>query len=74
MRGIDKRANAWRTRKEALDKKTDVLVKMLHRTWQHGIEASFVLFDSWFAHDAVIAQTMDIGYGVICRLKSGRVK
>ncbi len=63
MRGIDKRTNGWRRRKEALDKKTDVLIQMLRRTWDHGIDASFVLFDSWFAHDAVIAQIMDIGYG-----------
>lgn len=74
MRRIDKRTNGWRRRKEALDKKTDVLIQMLRRTWQYGIDASFVLFDSWFAHDAVIAQIMDVGYGVICRLKAGRVK
>jgi|TARA_B100000315_G_scaffold241605_1_gene262635 hypothetical protein len=74
MREIDKRTNGWCRRKEALDKKTDVLIQMLHRTWQHGIDPSFDLFGSWFAHDAVIAQIMDVGYGVICRLKAGRVK
>ena len=55
-------------------KKTDVLVEMLARAWRYGIDASFVLFDSWFAHDVVIANILTIGYGVICRLKPTRAK
>lgn len=74
VRDIDKRTNGWHRRKEALRKRTEVVVEMLSRAWQHGIDASFVLFDSWFSHDAVIAKILDTGYGVICRLKKGRVK
>jgi len=74
MRDIDKRTNGWCRRKEALRKKTDVLLEMLDRAWKSGIDASFVLFDSWFAHDAVISKIYALGYGVICRLKRGRVK
>lgn len=74
IRQIDKRTNGWRRRKEAFTKKTDALVEMARRAWSYGIDASFVLFDSWFAHDAIIAQILTIGYGVICRLKAGRVK
>jgi hypothetical protein len=74
LRNIDKRTNGWRRRKETFKKKTDVLVEMLERAWKYGIDASFVLFDSWFAHDAVIASILNIGYGVICRLKRGRAK
>lgn len=74
MRDIDKRTNGWRRRKEALNKKTDVLLRMIERAWKSGIDASFVLFDSWFSHDVVIHKIMNIGYGVICRLKRGRVK
>jgi len=73
-RDIDKRTNGWRRRKEALHKKTDALVQMIDRAWKSGISASFVLFDSWFAHDDVISRIYHIGYGVICRLKRGRVK
>lgn len=73
-REIDKRTNGWRRRKEALNKKTDALVQMIDRAWKSGINASFVLFDSWFAHDNVISQIYNIGYGVICRLKKGHVK
>lgn len=74
MRAIDKRTNGWKRRKEALRKKTEVVVEMIARAWQNGIDASFVLFDSWFSHDEVIAKIKDIGYGVICRLKKGRVR
>lgn len=74
IRKIDKRTNGWRRRKEAFEKKTDVLIEMLHRAWSYGIDASFVLFDSWFAHDSVISEIVKIGYGVICRLKAGKVK
>ena len=74
MRDIDKRTNGWKRRKEALSKKTDVLVQMLDRAWKSGIDASFVLFDSWFAHDDIIHRIVDVGYGVICRLKRNRVK
>jgi len=74
IRNIDKRTNGWRRRMETFRKKTDVLIEMLTRTWNFGIDASFVLFDSWFSHDRIISQILKIGYGVICRLKTGRVK
>jgi len=47
---------------------------MLKRSWNYGIEASFVLFDSWFSNDALISKVISIGYGVICRLKRGKTK
>ena len=74
VREMDKRTNGWRRRKEVFKKKTDLLVEMLQRAWNNGIDASFVLFDSWFAHDIVISKILHIGYGVICRLKRGRTK
>ena len=74
LRDIDKRTIGWRRRKEALNKKTTTLVSMIDRAWKSGIDASFVLFDSWFSHDDVISKVYNIGYGVICRLKRGRVK
>lgn len=74
VRDIDKRTIGWRRRKEALSKKTETLISMVDRAWRSGIDAGFVLFDSWFSHDDVISKIYDIGYGVICRLKKGRVK
>jgi len=74
LRNIDKRTCGWKRRNEALDKKTAVLLQMVDRAWHQGLDASFVLFDSWFAHDKIISSICSTGYGVICRLKKGRVK
>ena len=74
MKIMDKRTNGWKRRKEALCKKTDILIEMVQRAWNAGIDASFLLFDSWFAHDDVIHRVCNCGYGVICRLKRGKVK
>lgn len=74
IKKIDKRTNGYQRRKEALQKKPELLVAMLRRAMLFGMDASFVLFDSWFAHDAIIANILDIGYGVICRLKTSRAK
>jgi hypothetical protein len=74
LRAIDKRTCGWQRRKEALKKKTDALLQLVNRAQQVGIDASFVLFDSWFAHDKIISSICSTGYGVICRLKKSRVK
>ena len=74
LRTIDKRTCGWKRRDEALDKKTTALLQMIDRAWHAGIDASFVLFDSWFAHDTIISSIYSTGYGVICRLKRGRVR
>jgi hypothetical protein len=74
LRAIDKRTCGWSRRKEALDKKTTALLQLVDRAWHAGIDASFVLFDSWFAHDTIINSICSTGYGVICRLKKSRAK
>ncbi|MDT8309234.1 MAG: transposase [Bacteroidales bacterium] len=74
LKVIDRRSTGWRRRTEAFEKKTDMLVSMIRRCWQTGINARFVLFDSWFAHDKIISQIVDTGYGVICRLKRSRMR
>ena len=74
LRHIDKRTIGWRRRKDCFAKKTDMLIEMVDRAWKMGIDACFVLFDSWFAYDAIIAQILEIGYGVVCRLKKGNAK
>jgi len=61
MKSIDKRSTGWKRRKEAFQKKTTVAVDMLRRAWNQGIIASFVLFDSWYAHDVLIADILEIG-------------
>jgi hypothetical protein len=71
---VDKRSCGYRRRKEAKSKATDTLLYMLKLAYDRGVDASYVLFDSWFSHDIVIKGVLDIGYHVICRCKLGRVK
>ncbi len=74
LRNIDKRTCGWKRRQEAFQKKTDTLVQMLKSALNAGIDASCVVFDSWFSYDAVISQIVTNGYHVVCRLKNGNVK
>jgi len=69
---LDKRCCGQKRRMGSFEKKTALMVAMLKRCWPNNISARFVLFDSWFASDAVIAQVLSIGYGVICRLKRNK--
>jgi len=71
---VDKRSSSYRRRLEAKSKTTDTLLAMLKQAYARGVDAANILFDSWFAHDIIIAKILDIGYHVICRCKVGRVK
>jgi len=73
-KNTDKRSSGYQRRLEAKNKTTDTLISMIQKAYQRGIEASYVLFDSWFAHDIVMKKILDIGYHVICRCKIGKVK
>lgn len=74
VRSLDKRHSGWKRRAETFRKKTEVLIEMLKRCRGNGIDARFVLFDSWFANDGLIAKIVEIGYGVICRLKAVKTR
>ena len=74
VRSLDKRSNGWKRRQETFRKKTEVLLEMLQRCFRNGIDARFVLFDSWFANDGLLANIVEIGYGVICRLKATKTR
>jgi len=73
-KAVDKRTNGWRRRKETGRKRTEMMVELVKRAWVQGIDAAFVLFDGWFAHDRLISSVLENGYGVICRLKRGTVR
>jgi hypothetical protein len=73
-RSLDKRCNGWKRRAETFRKKPAVLLEMLQRCYNNGIDARFVLFDSWFFYDDLVAKILEIGYGVICRLKATKTR
>jgi len=68
--GLDKRSRAYRVRKEAVSKATDVLLIHLKAAIKAKIAARYVLFDSWFAYPATISKIRTLGLHVVTRVKN----
>ena len=66
---LDKRSHAYRVRKEAVSKATDVLLLQLKAAIKVGIAAKYVLFDSWFAYPATIIKIAALGLHTTARVK-----
>lgn len=71
---IDKRTTGYRRRKESLEKSTDLLPSMVRRALDAGIEADFLLMDSWFTMPALIKQILEEGIGVIGMVKKSKTR
>ena len=67
---LDRRTNGAKRRKEATMSKPVLLLEMLKQAVEAGIEASHVLFDSWFAMPQTIHRIHQMGLDVITRLKA----
>ena len=65
---IDRRTCGYRRRKEAMTKATEQLDPMVKRVLAAGVDADYILMDSWFAFPSVI-QTLHQHRPVICMLK-----
>jgi hypothetical protein len=53
-KSMDKRCCAWQRRKEATIKATDHLAAMVKRILAAGVEAKYLLMDSWFTMPATV--------------------
>ena len=65
---VDKRCCAYRRREEATIKSTAHLADMVQRARDTGIDASYVLMDSWFAMPTTIVRVCE-HLPVICMVK-----
>ena len=65
---IDKRTSGYRRRLEAITKTTEHLVPMVKRALDNGVQAKYVLMDSWFSMPSAIAALREHIH-VICMLK-----
>jgi len=70
VKDMDKRTIGAKRRKDALRSKMDMALEMINKAYSSGIDASFCLFDSWFAFPSFINKVYHIGYNVICKLKN----
>lgn len=67
--GIDKRTSGYKRRVEALQKAPEIISTMIDRALSMGIQASYVLMDSWFTHAPLIQAIVDKGLDVIGMVK-----
>lgn len=66
-----KTTNGYKRRTEALKKATENVVPLLERAFSFGINADYLLMDSWFAFPCLIDEVKNMlqDIGVICMLK-----
>lgn len=67
---VDKRSNGYRRRMESIKKSTEVMFDLLRQARDYGIQARYLLFDSWFSFPSVICKVREHRLHVICMLKS----
>lgn len=67
--GIDKRTSGYKRRAEAVKKAPAVIPDMVKRALSSGIQASYILMDSWFTQQPLIKDLTDMGIDVIGMVK-----
>lgn len=67
---IDKRSSGYKRRLESLQKAPEQIPDMIDRAMNAGIDASYVLMDTWFTHQPLIKDIRDQGLDVIGMVKT----
>ncbi len=71
---IDKRTNGFKRRNEALLKKPEAAIRLIKEALAHGIDADYVLMDTWFTNEPMIQAVLAEGLDVIGMVKKGNAK
>ena len=66
---IDCRSNGYKARKESLMAKTDAAIVLIERALNAGIQADYVLMDTWFTTEPMIKSILSRGLDVIGMVK-----
>ena len=66
---IDCRSNGYKARKESLMAKTDAAIMLIERALSAGIQADYVLMDTWFTTEPMIRSILSMGLNVIGMVK-----
>ena len=69
---IDKRKNGCKSRRDAILHKPDAAIKLIHDALTAGIQASYILMDTWFTNEPFIKKAMDEGVNIIGMLKDNK--
>ncbi|WP_131820603.1 transposase [Desulfoscipio geothermicus] len=70
MKDVGKRSVGYCRRKESVKKSPEILLDLLKQALETGVNASYVLFDSWFSFSSTIIKVREQGMQVICMLKA----
>ena len=62
------KSNAHKRRIEGLDGKNSIALNMVNRALNQGVEADYLLVDSWYVKPDFIAQAGELGMPVIARI------
>ncbi len=62
------RSNAYKRREETLKGKNTLALEMLNRALNNGIDADYLLVDSWYAKPNFIKEAVALGMPVIARI------
>jgi SRSO17 transposase len=67
------RSNAYQRKNEIIKGKNSLAIEMLERALDNGVEADYLLVDSWYAKPNFIKQSNDLGMPVIARLPNNKL-
>ena len=67
------RSNAYQRKSKIIKGKNILAIEMLERALDNGVEADYLLVDSWYAKPNFIKQANDLGMPVIARLPNNQL-
>ncbi len=67
------RSNTYKRRTESLKSKNTLAIEMVNRALAQGVEADYLLIDSWYAKPNFIKETTQLGIDVIARLPNNKL-
>lgn len=62
------KSNTHKRRLEGLDGKNSIALDMVQRALNHGIQADYLLVDSWYSKPEFLLSTKELGVDVVARL------
>lgn len=71
-KSIDRRTNGAKVREDAIMKKPEAAIALIHSALKAGIEASCVLMDTWFTNEPFIHAILSEGLDVIGMVKDNK--
>ena len=67
------RSNAYKRKSEIIKGKNTLAIEMLERALDGGVDADYLLVDSWYAKPNFIKQSNDLGMPVVARLPNNKL-